>query len=72
MTENFFNNNLDVGSDAVYLKYMAFFIRRCCDGTLGGWIESEKNLEHGDAWVSGNAIVSGNARVSGRWAHCMR
>ena len=47
-------------------------------GTLGGYIESEGNLDHiGDAWVSGaarvygnawvsdNAIVSGNAWVSG-------
>lgn len=33
-------------------------------GTLGGWIESEKNL--GDnAWVFGNAQVYGNARVNG-------
>ena len=47
-------------------------------GTLGGFIESEKNLSHncdawvsgnarvfGDAWVSGNASVFGDARVSG-------
>ena len=35
-------------------------------GTLGGFIESEKNLDHDcDAWVSGNAWVYGNARVSG-------
>ena len=35
-------------------------------GSIGGWIESEKNLDvSGDAWVSGNAHVSGNARVSG-------
>ena len=41
-------------------------------GQLGGWVESEKNLEQsGDAWVYGNAQVSGdawvygNARVSG-------
>ena len=35
-------------------------------GTLGGFIESEKNLDHDcDAWVSGNAWVSGDARVSG-------
>ena len=34
-------------------------------GQLGGWVESEKNLEQsGDAWVSGNARVSGDARVS--------
>ena len=33
-------------------------------GDLGGWIESEKNLDQsGNAWVSGNAQVSGNARV---------
>jgi hypothetical protein len=35
-------------------------------GTLGGWIESERNLRvSGDAWVSGDAQVSGNARVYG-------
>lgn len=41
-------------------------------GDLGGWIESEKNLEqsgnawvYGDAWVYGNARVSGNAQVYG-------
>ena len=47
-------------------------------GTLGGWVEKEKNLSaYGDAWVYGNALVydhaqvygnaqvSGNARVSG-------
>ena len=33
-------------------------------GDLGGWIESEKNLDQsGNAWVSDNAQVSGNARV---------
>ncbi|KMK50932.1 hypothetical protein RO21_09115, partial [[Actinobacillus] muris] len=35
-------------------------------GTLGGYIESEKNLDQsGNAWVYGNARVFGNARVSG-------
>ena len=35
-------------------------------GTLGGYIESEGNLDHiGNAWVSGDAKVYGNARVSG-------
>ena len=35
-------------------------------GELGGWIESEKNLDQsGDAWVSGDAQVYGNALVSG-------
>ena len=35
-------------------------------GELGGWIESEKNLDQsGDAWVSGDARVYGNARVYG-------
>ena len=37
-------------------------------GQLGGFVESEKNLDQsllGDAWVSGNALVSGDARVSG-------
>ena len=35
-------------------------------GELGGWIESENNLDQsGNAWVSGNARVYGNARVSG-------
>ena len=35
-------------------------------GELGGFIESEKNLDHdGDARVLDNAWVSGDARVSG-------
>ena len=35
-------------------------------GTLGGYIESEGNLDHiGAAWVSGDARVTGAARVSG-------
>ena len=36
-------------------------------GTLGGYIESEKNLAQvsGDAWVSGDALVYGDALVSG-------
>ena len=41
-------------------------------GDLGGFIESEKNLDHdGDAWVTGvarifgDAVVSDSARVSG-------
>lgn len=35
-------------------------------GTLGGYIESEGNLDHiGDAWVSDDARVFNNARVSG-------
>ena len=43
-------------------------------GQLGGFVESEKNLDqslsgnawvYGNAWVSGNARVYGNARVSG-------
>ena len=40
-------------------------------GDLGGFIESEKNLDHdGGAWVSGDAMVSGDARVFGdAWAH---
>ena len=33
-------------------------------GTLGGFIESEKNLDHdGDAWVFGDAAVFGNAKL---------
>ena len=36
-------------------------------GELGGYIESEGNLQQvsGNAWVSGNAQVYGNAQVSG-------
>ena len=37
-------------------------------GQLGGFVESEKNLDqslYGDAWVSGNALVYGDAWVSG-------
>ncbi|MDG6856153.1 hypothetical protein [Glaesserella parasuis] len=46
-------------------------------GELGGYIETEKNLDHrgnawvyGNAWVSGNAWVYGNAWVSGNaWVY---
>jgi hypothetical protein len=35
-------------------------------GDLGGFIESEENLDHADnAWVLSNGHVSGNGRVSG-------
>ena len=35
-------------------------------GDLGGYVESEKCLDHsGNAWVYGNARVSGDAQVSG-------
>ena len=35
-------------------------------GDLGGFIESEKNLDHdGDAWVTGSALVTGFAQVTG-------
>jgi hypothetical protein len=41
-------------------------LKWCKKGKLGGYIESEDNLEvYGNAWVSGNALVSGNARVYG-------
>ena len=42
-------------------------------GQLGGFIESEKNLDQslsGNAWVYGDARVSGNAEVSGNaWVY---
>ena len=42
-------------------------------GQLGGFVESEKNLDqslYGNAWVSGNAQVYGNARVYGNaWVY---
>jgi hypothetical protein len=43
----------------------------CKKGEVGGWIESEKNLDiSGDAWVFGNAQVSGNACVYGNaWVY---
>ncbi|MDG6325790.1 hypothetical protein Q7378_02825 [Glaesserella parasuis] len=35
-------------------------------GQLGGYIETEKNLDHsGNAWVYDNALVYGDARVCG-------
>ena len=47
-------------------------IKRISNGLIGGWIESEKNLDQrgscfvfGDACVFGNVLVSGNAWVSG-------
>ena len=40
-------------------------------GDVGGWIESEKCLDHnGDAWVSGNARVYGDARVESQESIC--
>ena len=42
-------------------------------GQLGGFVESEKNLDQslsGNAWVYGDAQVSGNARVYGNaWVY---
>ena len=40
-------------------------------GEVGGWIESESNLDHsGNAWVYGNAMVYGDARVYGNaWVY---
>lgn len=33
-------------------------------GELGGWLESEANLDHkGNCWVEGNAMVYGNALI---------
>ena len=41
-------------------------IKRIENGELGGYIESEKNLDQsGEAWVFGKAQVFGEARVSG-------
>lgn len=35
-------------------------------GEMGGWVESEKNLDqHGNAWVYENAVVCGDAMVYG-------
>jgi len=49
-----------------FLGKILFRIQRNTDKTLGGYIESEKNLsQNGDAWVSGDAEVSGNAEVCG-------
>lgn len=40
-------------------------------GQLGGYIETEKNLDHsGNAWVYDNAMVYGNARVFGNAWMC--
>jgi hypothetical protein len=34
-------------------------------GTLGGWLESEENLDHdGECWVGGAAVVCGAARAT--------
>ena len=41
------------------------------EGDLGGFIESEENLDHeGDAWIKDDAMVLGNARVSGNALVC--
>ena len=40
-------------------------------GDLGGYVESEKNLDQeGNCWVSGNAWVYGNAQVFGNAEVC--
>ena len=55
-----------------YPGLILYRVKYIKDGSLGGYIESEKNLsQDGDAQVTGNAqvygdaLVSGNARVSG-------
>ena len=41
-------------------------IKRISDGTIGGYIESEKNLDqNGSCFVYDDAVVTGNAEVSG-------
>lgn len=47
-------------------EYNGHIVKRimATNGVLGGWIESEDNLNHeGDCWVGDEAIVVGNARV---------
>lgn len=49
-----------------FLGVTLFRIQKIECGTLGGYIESEKNLsQSGNAWVYGNAMVFGNAKVYG-------
>ena len=39
-------------------------IKRISDGLIGGWIESEKNLDqNGDCFIYDNAVVYGDARI---------
>ena len=41
-------------------------IKRISDDLIGGWIESEKNLDqNGSCFVYDDAVVTGNARVFG-------
>ena len=41
-------------------------IRHIKTGTLGGWLQSEKNLSQtGKSWVSDETLVFGGARISG-------
>lgn len=53
------------------IRALVTIIGVASSGDVGGWIESEKCLEHsGDAWVSGNAWVYGNAQVCGNaWVY---
>ena len=56
-----------VGSKTLYrIKALVAIGTLVAAGDLGGYVESEKNLEvFGDAWVSGNAKVYGDSKVSG-------
>lgn len=52
-------------------------IRRCIDGLVGGWIESEENLSqegscfvYDSAWVIDHAVVKDNAEIHDRSVVC--
>ena len=67
-----------LGTDTINHLGVTLYRVKYKDGTLGGYIESYKNLSqdgnalvygdarvYGNAWVSGNALVYGDARVYG-------
>lgn len=65
------DETLKIGSKTLFrIKALKSF-GEVKEGDVGGWVESEKNLDHeGNAWVFGNAKVYDNALVSGNaWVY---
>ena len=60
-------DTIKIGSKTLFRIQATVSFGSVVKGELGGYIESEKNLEQmsGDAWVSGDAQVYGDAWVHG-------